>query len=76
MIFSFISANEDSNEHESFLKTLENRWQELHKQIVNCEKDIEQTKFNDEIQALTKAHSEYQTWLDSTSSNSNDELQV
>jgi len=77
-LFSFIAANEDSSEHESSLKTLENRWQQLHIQIENCEKDIEQTKFNDEIQALTKERSEYQTWLDTTSSSShsNDELQV
>lgn len=73
-MFFFLPANEDSSEHELSLKTLENRWQELHKQIVNCEKELEQMKFNDEIQVLTKIRSEYETWLDSTSSN--DELQV
>ncbi|CAF3670938.1 unnamed protein product [Adineta steineri] len=67
-------ANEDSNEHETSLKTLESRWQELYKQIVNCEKDLEQSKFNEEFQALNRARSQYQTWIDSTSSN--DELQV
>jgi deoxyadenosine/deoxycytidine kinase len=74
----FFIVNEDSNEHETFLKILENRWQELHKQILKSEKDLEQSIFNDEIQLLTKARNEYQTWIDSTSSsNSNtEELQV
>ncbi|CAF3539694.1 unnamed protein product [Rotaria sordida] len=70
-------ANEDSNEHESTLKILENRWQELHKQILKYEQDIEQSKFNDEIQELIKIRNEYQTWLDSTPlSYSNTEYQT
>jgi hypothetical protein len=78
---SFLSANEDSTEHESSLKILETRWQELHKQILQSEQDIEQfiieSQFNDEYQALTKARNEYQTWIDSTSSsNSSTEIQV
>ncbi|CAF3003132.1 unnamed protein product [Rotaria sp. Silwood2] len=70
-------ANEDSSEHESTLKVLENRWQELHKQILKCEQDIEQSRFNDELQVLTKLRNEYQTWIDSTPlSSSNTENQA
>ncbi|UJR26821.1 hypothetical protein I4U23_008134, partial [Adineta vaga] len=67
-------ANEDSNEHEIAVRTLENRWQELNQLIINYEKDVELLKFNEELEALTKARNEYQIWIDSTSSN--DELQV
>ncbi|CAF4009372.1 unnamed protein product [Adineta steineri] len=42
-------ADEDSTEHEFALKTLENRWQELHKQILKCEQDIEQSKFSNDL---------------------------
>ena len=70
----FIAANEDSSAHESALKSLETRWQELRQLIVNYEKEIELSTFNGELQALTKARNEYQTWVDSTASN--DELQV
>ncbi|CAF3430971.1 unnamed protein product [Rotaria sp. Silwood1] len=70
-------ANEDSSEHETTLNILENRWQELHQQILKCEQDIEQSKFNDEIQTLTKIRNEYQTWIDSTpESSSNTEYQA
>ncbi|CAF1601383.1 unnamed protein product [Adineta ricciae] len=67
-------ASEDSTEHESALQSLENRWQELSQLIVNYEKDVELADFNTELEAITKARNEYQTWIDSTSSN--DELQV
>ena len=70
-------ANEDSSEHETFLNILENRWQELQKQIQLCEDDLEKIKFIDELQELMTARNEYQTWLDSTSSSdSQTELQV
>ena len=65
-LFDRILANEDSNEHETSLKTLELRWSNLHKQIVKCEKDIEQSIYNTELEELTKIRSEYQTWLDAT----------
>jgi hypothetical protein len=78
LLFSFcISANEDSTEHESSLEALEKRWQELHNQILDCEKDIQQLIFDNEMQALVNTRNEYQTWLDLTpSSDSNTELQV
>jgi hypothetical protein len=76
-LFNRIVANEDSNEHATSLKTLELRWSNLHKQIVKCEKDIEQSLFNTELQELTKIRSEYQVWLDATpTSTSKSELQV
>ncbi|CAM2708186.1 unnamed protein product [Rotaria socialis] len=70
-------ANEDSSEHESSLKLLENRWQELHNLILKCELESEQVKFNSEIDALVQARAEYQRWLESTSlSDSTTELQT
>lgn len=71
------SANEDSNEHETFIATLEYRWQKLQKQIETREIELEKTKFNDEIEELIKARNEYQIWLDATpASDSQTELQV
>jgi sensor histidine kinase YesM len=73
----FFTDNEDSNEHETSLKTLENRWQNLHKQILKCEKDIEQSIVNNELQELTKIRNEYQIWLDATpTADFKSELQV
>lgn len=71
------SANEDSTEHESSLKLLEKRWVELHKLILICEHDIEQARFNEEINALTKARAEYKLWLESTNpSDTSTEIKV
>lgn len=85
-LFSFKSkfifqAKEDSNEHESNLNTLERRWHALLTQINNSEQDVQQMlhslKFEEEFQALTKAISEYQTWLETSSSSSSSiEIQV
>ncbi|CAF4861262.1 unnamed protein product, partial [Rotaria sp. Silwood1] len=74
-------AKADSIEHETSLKTLERRWQELFKQISNCERTAEQlaiaSKFDEEYQALTKAINEYRTWIDSVSSTSSPiEIQI
>ena len=75
--FVFCLANEDSDEHETSLKSLENRWQDLHQQILNYEKDIEQSIFNDELQQLTKVRNEFQVWLDAAPSPTfKSELQV
>ena len=44
ILFSFlVLVHENSNEHEQSLRTLENRWQELHNQILQREKNIEQS---------------------------------
>ncbi|CAF3292012.1 unnamed protein product [Rotaria socialis] len=74
-------TNEKVSDHESFLHTLERRWQELFKQIINCERNTEQlvlsSKFDEECQALTKALTEYQTWINSAASTSSSvEMQV
>ncbi|CAF2636063.1 unnamed protein product [Rotaria sp. Silwood2] len=74
-------AKLDSIEHESSLKALERRWQELYKQIINCERTAEHlvvtSKFDEEFQALTKAINEYKAWIDSISSTSSPiEIQV
>ena len=69
--------HQNSNEHELSLIALENRWHNLYQQIIKYEKDIEQSKFNSEIQALTQLRNEYQVWIDSIpSSISNTEVQV
>ncbi|CAF5148791.1 unnamed protein product, partial [Rotaria magnacalcarata] len=67
-------TNEKVSDHESFLHALERRWQELFKQIIICERNTEQlfisSKFDEEFQALTKALTEYQTWINSAASTS------
>ncbi|CAF3672349.1 unnamed protein product [Rotaria sordida] len=74
-------AKVDSTEHESSLKTLERRWQELYKQIISSERTAEQlvlaSKYEEEFQTLTKAINEYKIWIDSVSSTSSPiEIQV
>ncbi|CAF1587705.1 unnamed protein product [Rotaria magnacalcarata] len=74
-------TNEKVSDHESFLHALERRWQELFKQIIICERNTEQlfisSKFDEEFQALTKALTEYQTWINSAASTSSSvEIQI
>ena len=81
LIYIYFQANENSIEHEYSLRTLERRWQELYKQIIDAEQDTQQSvitsKFEDEYQTLSKAINEYKAWIDSSlSTSSKTEMQV
>lgn len=70
--FDFFSAGQDFQEHQSALQILERRWQALYTQIVQAERELEQTasssKFDDEFQQLTQTMAEYDKWIENNSS--------
>lgn len=63
------------------MQILERRWQALFKQILQCERELDQsaltTKFDEEFQALNKVKAEYQLWIEkSLATSSTTEAQV